>query len=77
MPPCFLSHLKRIEVASYDGDMDELYALKILLKNAAVLDEIIITCSEHFVGNLEKQENFYKQLIEFPRGSQNCKIVLE
>ncbi|XP_059436993.1 F-box/FBD/LRR-repeat protein At5g56420-like [Corylus avellana] len=77
MPPCFLSHLKRIEVGSYDGDEEELYALKILLKNAAVLDEIIITCSEHFAGNLEKLENFYKQLIEFPRGPRNCKIVLE
>ncbi|KAE8010173.1 hypothetical protein FH972_006563 [Carpinus fangiana] len=77
VPPCFLSHLKWIEVDDYEGDREELSALKILLKNAVVLNEIVIFCSEHLRGNLEKQENLYKQVIEIPKGSQNCKIVLK
>jgi hypothetical protein len=76
VPPCFLYHLKWIEVYDYEGDREELSALKILLKNAVVLNEIVIFCSEHLRGNLEKQE-LYKQVIEIPKGSQNCKIVLK
>jgi hypothetical protein len=77
LPPCFLSHLKWIEVCDFDGESEELSAIKILLKNAVVLDEIVIFCSERLAGNLEKQENLYKQVIEIPKGSQNCKIVLQ
>jgi hypothetical protein len=76
VPPYFFSHLKSIAVDSYSGNKNELYMLNILLENALVLDEISITCSAHFVGGLEKQKNLYKQLIELPRGSQNCKIIL-
>ncbi|XP_059447554.1 F-box/LRR-repeat protein At2g29930-like isoform X2 [Corylus avellana] len=83
VPPCFLSHLKWIKVKwievdiFYGKDEDQLSAVKFFLKNAVVLDEIIITCSEHFEGNLETQLKFAKQLLELPRGSQNCKIILE
>ncbi|XP_059439460.1 F-box/LRR-repeat protein At3g58900-like isoform X2 [Corylus avellana] len=77
VPPCFLSHVKWIEVGDYDGDREEFSAVKILLKNAVVLNEIVIFCSVHLRGNLEKQENLYKQLIEIPKGSRNCKIVLK
>jgi hypothetical protein len=38
---------------------------------------MIIFCLEPLAGNLEKQENLYKQLIEIPKGSQNCKIILK
>ncbi|XP_062144532.1 F-box/LRR-repeat protein At3g58900-like isoform X2 [Alnus glutinosa] len=75
LPPCFLSHLKWIVVRNYDGDKEEFFAMKILLKNAIVLDEIDIYCSERLAGNLEKQVNLCKQLIEIPKGSQNCEIV--
>jgi hypothetical protein len=71
-----LYHLKWIEVYDYEGGREELSALKVLLKNAVVLNEIVIFCSEHLRGNLEKQE-LYKQVIEIPKGSQNCKIVLK
>jgi hypothetical protein len=77
LPPCFLSHLKWIKVYDYGGHREELSAMKILLKNAFVLDEIVIFCSQPLSGNLEKQENLYKQLIEIPKGSQNCKIILK
>ena len=65
------------EVNGYEGDREELLAVKTLLKNATVLNEIAIFCSEDFAGNLEKQEHLYKQLIDFPKGSQNCKINLK
>ncbi|KAE7995435.1 hypothetical protein FH972_000229 [Carpinus fangiana] len=77
MPPCFLSHLKCIKVDRFRGDKGELFAVKTLLKNAIVLDEIVITCSENFARNSEKQEKVYKELIKFPKRSRNCKIVLE
>jgi hypothetical protein len=72
MPSCFLSHLKRIKVGSYDEEND-LYVIKILLKNAIVLDKMVISFEE----NLEMQDALHKQLIKLPRGSQNCKIVLK
>lgn len=51
--------------------------VKIFLKSAIILDELVISCSEKFAGELEKQENHYKQLIELTKGSQNCNIILE
>jgi hypothetical protein len=77
MPPCFLSYLKCIEVGNYDGFENELSAVKILLKNAFALDEMVIIFKKYDAENLEKQENLYKQLVEFPKGSQNCKMVLK
>jgi hypothetical protein len=77
VPPCFLSHLKCIKVGRYCGDKKELSAVKTLLKYAVVLDELIITCSKYFARNLEKQVKVSKQLLELPRCSQNCKIILE
>jgi hypothetical protein len=76
VPSCFSSHLKCIKVCSYDGNKD-LYAVKILFKNAVVLDKMVITFKESVAENLEMQQNLYKQLIELPKGSPNCKIVLE
>ncbi|XP_059439946.1 uncharacterized protein LOC132172454 [Corylus avellana] len=77
MPPCFLSTLECIEVGNYDGFENELAAVKILLKNAMALDEMVITFKECDAGNFEMQEKLYKQLIEFAIGSQNCKIILK
>jgi len=72
-----LSHLKWIEVGSYNEDGEDLSALKILLKNTVVLEEIFIFCLDHFEVDLWKLANLYKQLIEIPKGSQKCKIVLK
>ncbi|XP_059436990.1 uncharacterized protein LOC132170101 [Corylus avellana] len=44
VPPCFLSQLKCIKIDKYGGYDYELSAVKILLDNAIVLDEIVITC---------------------------------
>jgi hypothetical protein len=84
-----LSHLKRIKVGGYHGSKKELSAVKILLENSLVLEEIVITCKDifewrwyieghrYFVWNQQRQENHYKHLIEHPRGSPNCKIVMK
>jgi hypothetical protein len=77
LPSCFLSHLKRIKVGDYNGNEKELSVVKIFLKSAIILDELVISWSEKFAGELEKQENHYKQLIELPKGSQNCNVILE
>jgi hypothetical protein len=77
VPPCFLSQLKCIKIDNYDGYYYELSAVKILLDNAIVLDEIVITCSERFAMDSELQEKFYKQLRELPKQSRNCKMVLK
>lgn len=77
MPPCFLSQLKRIKVNSYDGDENKLSAIKILLKKTVVLEKIVIFFSLYLAQNLDNRVKFCKQLMELPRGSQNCKIVLK
>jgi hypothetical protein len=77
VPPCFLSHLKCVEVAEYCGGEKELSAVKILLENAIVLDKIVITCPMLFPMPLESQEKVCKQLTELRERSQNCKIVWE
>ncbi|KAE8077490.1 hypothetical protein FH972_016050 [Carpinus fangiana] len=77
VPPCFLSHLKLIKVPNYGDYEVELFAVKFLLKNAVVLEELIITVEDYYVGNLEKEVKIYKALLELPRGSPNCKIILE
>ncbi|XP_059438545.1 F-box/LRR-repeat protein At4g14096-like isoform X2 [Corylus avellana] len=78
VPPSFLSHLKWIKVSNYnEEDEDELSAVKFLLKNAVVLDEIIISFKKYSEVNLETESKVAKQLSELPRGSQNCKIILE
>jgi hypothetical protein len=76
-PQVLCLDLKSIKVIRSSRDNEELSVLKILLKNALVLDEITITCSKHFAMDLKKQKNFYEQLIKLPKGSQNCKIFLK
>ncbi|KAL4628447.1 hypothetical protein ACB092_05G239100 [Castanea dentata] len=73
VPPCFLSQLNCIK--DYEGDEEELSAVKILLKNAVVLDKMVITCSHHFAKDLEKQKKVHEQLLKLPRGSKHCELV--
>jgi hypothetical protein len=90
VPSCFSSHLKWIKVNSFpfpfewfkvncNGVEEMLSAIKILLKKAFVLEEIIIFSLNHRGWNIDKQlkAKTCKQLIEFPRVSPNCKIVLK
>ncbi|KAL4628450.1 hypothetical protein ACB092_05G239100 [Castanea dentata] len=75
VPPCFLSQLNCIKVYDYEGDEEELSAVKILLKNAVVLEELVISCSHHFAKDLEKQKKVHEQLLKLPRGSKHCELV--
>lgn len=70
VPPCFLSHLRCIEVHCYAEVQNQLSAIKNLLKNAVALDKIVISSDNHFALDFEKQ------LVEFPRGSKNCKFII-
>jgi hypothetical protein len=76
-PPCFLSHLKWIKVNYYDGDKKKLSAIKILLKKFVVLEKIVLIFSLYPKKNLDNPVKVRKQLMELPRGSPNCKIVLK
>lgn len=60
MPPSFSSYLKCIEVSNYDGFEDELFALKILLKNAIAFDELVATIKKDDAENLVAVETLYK-----------------
>ncbi|XP_062013945.1 FBD-associated F-box protein At4g13985-like [Rosa rugosa] len=71
-PPCFLETLEKIEVHAFHGNRDELAALKVLLKNAMVLEKLIITCSDSFEGGPEKLKDVNNQLADLPRGSSKC-----
>jgi hypothetical protein len=76
LPPCFFSDVKHIEVTSYVGDFDELFVLKMVLEHVA-LDELVITIKRDGAEKLQMQETLYRQLTEFPKVLQNCKIVLK
>ncbi|KAB1221850.1 hypothetical protein CJ030_MR2G004000 [Morella rubra] len=67
-PPCFASSFKCIEVNEYGDEADELLAVKILLKNAVVLDKMVVYCCD---GSAVSE-----QLLELPRGSKSCEVVL-
>ena len=77
MPPCLLSPLNCIRVCCYHGDEKELSAIKFLLENALVLNKIVIYCSKHLAGDLEKREKVFEQLLKLPRWSKNCDFVFE
>ncbi|KAM1456086.1 hypothetical protein TB2_005051 [Malus domestica] len=77
LPPCFLSHLKGIEVAEFNGDQyNELNAVRILLKNAKVLKKLDISWSEYFTARAEQKAEITKQVFDFPRASGSCEVVL-
>ncbi|XP_062014797.1 F-box protein At4g09920-like [Rosa rugosa] len=67
LPPCFLSHLKEIEVYEFYGDEDHIHALKVLLKNAMVLEKMTITWGTDFEVGLERKSDVHKQLFDLPR----------
>ncbi|PQQ09830.1 hypothetical protein Pyn_27697 [Prunus yedoensis var. nudiflora] len=56
LPPCFLSHLKMIEVGDFSGDQNELNALEILLKNAMVFREYASSLI-HRISRGTREEN--------------------
>jgi hypothetical protein len=51
--------------------------MKILLKNAVVLDKMVFSYSNRFAQDCLKRRKATEQLLEFPRGSKNCEFVFE
>ncbi|CAL8145286.1 unnamed protein product [Prunus armeniaca] len=76
LPPCFLSHLKMVEVGDFSGDENELNALEILLKNAMVLENMLLACTTEFQGGPEKKTEIAKQLSNLAKGPESCEVVL-
>lgn len=81
LPPCLFSHLKKIEVYEFYGDEHHIYALKVLLKKAMVLGKMIITWgtdshTQTFEVGPERKRDVYKQLLDLPRVSESCEVVI-
>lgn len=76
LPPCFLSHLKLIEMIQFTGEEHQLKALKILLKNAKVLEKMVLYCIPDYNWVPGEKTEVLIQLSDHPRGSHFCKIVL-
>ncbi|KAB2601024.1 F-box/FBD/LRR-repeat protein [Pyrus ussuriensis x Pyrus communis] len=77
LPPCFLSHLKRIEVGEFNGDQyNQLNAVRILLKNAKVLKKLDISWPKYCTAGAEQKAEITKQVFDFPRASGSCEVVL-
>ncbi|GLT45815.1 hypothetical protein SLA2020_196200 [Shorea laevis] len=75
VPQCFLSSLKRLDIAAFDGTVTEVHFLKYLLENATVLQKMSIFCTEKLSANLEKQEEIKNELELFCADTTSCVIV--
>ncbi|PRQ34516.1 putative F-box domain, FBD domain, leucine-rich repeat domain, L domain-containing protein [Rosa chinensis] len=74
LPPCFSTSLKEIAVTEFCGNQNELRALRILLKNAIVLENMFVSYRGTLEGNTEKKRDLNKQISDLPKGSQSCEI---
>ncbi|KAM5583228.1 F-box/LRR-repeat protein [Rosa sericea] len=74
LPPCFWTSLKEIQVVEFCGNQNELRALRILLKNAIVLENMFVSYCGTLEGKTEKKRDLNKQLSDLPKGSQSCEI---
>ncbi|KAB2601025.1 hypothetical protein D8674_002030 [Pyrus ussuriensis x Pyrus communis] len=72
----FHAHLKTIEVGEFAGQQDEFSALKILVKNAMVLEKVDLVCSTNLEGGPEKKTEITKQLTDLPRGPESSEIEI-
>lgn len=71
MPTCLVSQLKVIEIWNFEGDKEELKMLEYFLKNAEVLEKLILHCE-----SLESEVEVLKQILRLPRGSKICKVEM-
>ena len=66
-PDCLLQSLKMIGIKHFEGNEDELQAVKHLLNNAKVLDLMIIGFHPY-----PMDEEIVEKLLAFPRASKTC-----
>ncbi|CAL5393856.1 unnamed protein product [Camellia sinensis] len=71
VPSCFTSCLKTISITGFKGVPAEFHMLRFLLKNATVLEEMLISCSGNSPTDTNPEElSYHIQML--PRGSENC-----
>ena len=74
VPHCLRSCLKEFSISNFNGKLAEIELLKYLLKNATILERMMIFCSESFEADLKKQEEISNQLHMLRAGLASCKI---
>ncbi|RZC93457.1 hypothetical protein C5167_007271 [Papaver somniferum] len=71
--PCFLYNLKIVRIHNVKGRINELKFLEILLKNAPVLEYLVLYCDwDQDAGNIaitRRMKKFTEKLIKFPRAA--------
>ncbi|XP_058212680.1 F-box/LRR-repeat protein At4g14103-like isoform X2 [Rhododendron vialii] len=72
VPSCFTSSLKTVRIAYFteDPDPEEMWFIRFLLKNATVLERLVLHCYS------ADQEKHSGRLNKLPRGSKSCVIEL-
>ncbi|KAI3845165.1 hypothetical protein MKX03_018086, partial [Papaver bracteatum] len=87
--PCLMFHLKHVEIREVWGCEDELKFLEFLLKNAIVLEKIVLSfnkndfvrrveCSPETTGSadiLQLMKKFEEKLRTLPRASPNLTMI--
>lgn len=75
IPSCLRSHLKRIVINDYEGTKWELEMVKYFLKNASVLEELVVTCHESMAmaDRISLGSTFQK----LSRASMACSVKAE
>ncbi|KAL1342712.1 hypothetical protein HN51_029230 [Arachis hypogaea] len=82
IPMCFSTDLKLIEISGFDGEEEELFAIKVLLQSASVLSKLIIR-SYFFryngddIDRGERLDKLHQQILRYPRRSMDCEIDVE
>ncbi|KAL2925912.1 hypothetical protein RDABS01_023341 [Bienertia sinuspersici] len=72
---CCKSHLKRIEIHNYFGDKREIDLIRFLLRNALVLEELVVLpcrCPSYYES--PDQKSMESTLKSLPKTSINCSI---
>ncbi|KAI8558068.1 hypothetical protein RHMOL_Rhmol04G0059700 [Rhododendron molle] len=70
VPSCFKSSLKTVRIADFEGDDAEMLFIMFLLRNATVLERLMLCCDPR------DQQKLSSRLNELSRGSKSCVIEL-
>ncbi|KAI8558057.1 hypothetical protein RHMOL_Rhmol04G0058900 [Rhododendron molle] len=71
VPSCFASSLKTVRIAYFDGNGVDMWFIMFLLKNATVLERLMLHCCFP-----RDQQKLRSRLNKLPRGSKSCVIEL-
>ncbi|KAI3899482.1 hypothetical protein MKW92_036759 [Papaver armeniacum] len=79
VPRCLLRHLKTIKVQKFEGLPEELQLVKYFLKNARVLQVLVIESgiTSKSVAELKKRTKIMQRLLMYPRASKSCKVKFQ